>query len=211
MTAALRIAVVFLWVLCAALLFAGGQGSAVKTGDLWLGGNTNAPVKIELFSDFQCPVCRAFYLDTIKPLLASFTEEKRIDKIYVVYHDFPLDMHPYARKAACYALAAEQVNREAWLRVTDRLYLEQEQWSKDGNVEAAISKVLDPTELARVRKLSSDPSIEQKLRSEILLGQSRQITSTPTFFVITQSGHQERVSYPVAYLILKGRIESLLK
>jgi protein-disulfide isomerase len=202
---------VTVWAFAAAVLFASGQGGTDKKGDLWLGGQPSAPVKIELFSDFQCPVCRMFYLETIKPLIADFTKEKRIDKIYIVYHDFPLDMHPHARTAACYALAAERVSREAWLRVTDALYQEQEQWSQNGNIEAVLAKVLDPTELTRVRKLAADPSIEQALRAEILLGQSRQVTMTPTFFVITESGRQERVNGGLAYPVVKGRIEHLLK
>jgi protein-disulfide isomerase len=195
----------------AAVLLATGQGGAGKLEDLCLGGQPNAPVKIEVFSDFQCPVCRVFYLETIKPLIADFTKEKRIDKIYVVYHDFPLDMHPNARKAASYALAAKQVSREAWLRVTDALYQEQDLWSQNGNIEAVLSKVLDPTELTRVRKLVTEPSIEQTVRLEVLLGQSREITVTPTFFIVTQSGRQERVNSSLGYLVVKGRIEQLLK
>lgn len=195
----------------AAVLTATGQNGTGKPEDLYLGGQPNAPVKIEVFSDFQCPVCRAFYLETIKPLIADFTKEKRIDKIYVVYHDFPLDMHPNARKAASYALAAKQVSREAWLRVTDALYQEQDLWSQNGNIDAVLSKVLDPTEFTRVKKLATDSSIEQALRLEILLGQSREITMTPTFFIITQSGRQERVNSGLGYLIVKGRLEQLLK
>jgi len=206
-----RLAGAAAWILMAAVLLATGQGGAGKLEDLCLGGQPNAPVKIEVFSDFQCPVCRVFYLETIKPLIADFTKEKRIDKIYVVYHDFPLDMHPNARKAASYALAAKQVSREAWLRVTDALYQEQDLWSQNGNIEAVLSKVLDPTELTRVRKLVTEPSIEQTVRLEVLLGQSREITVTPTFFIVTQSGRQERVNSSLGYLVVKGRIEQLLK
>ena len=206
-----RLAGAAAWILMAAVFSADGQGGAGKPEELCLGGQPNAPVKIEVFSDFQCPVCRAFYLETIKPLIADFTKEKRIDKIYVVYHDFPLDMHPYARKAASYALAASRVSREAWLRVTDALYQKQEVWSQNGNIEAVLSKVLDPTELTRVKKLSTDSSIEQAVRLEVLLGQSREITMTPTFFIITQSGRQERVNSGLGYLVVKGRLEQLLK
>ena len=199
------------WVLAAAVLSASGQGGADKQPDLWLGGQPNAPLKIEVFSDFQCPVCRAFYLDTMKPLIADFTKDKRIDKLYIVYHDFPLDMHQYARKAACYAMAAQRLGRDPWLRVFDALYQEQAQWSQDGNIDAVVAKVLDPTELARVDKLATDPSVEQAVRLEVLLGQSRDVTMTPTFWLITQAGYQEHVNGGVLYALLKGRVEQLLK
>jgi protein-disulfide isomerase len=199
------------WILMAAVLSATGQGSAGKPEELCLGGQPNAPVRIEVFSDFECPHCREFYLDTLKPLIADFTKEKRIDKIYILYHDFPLDMHPNARKAASYALAAKQISREAWLRVIDVLYQDQELWSQNGNIEGELSKVLNPAELARVRKLVTDPSIEQAVRLEVQLGQSREITMTPTFFIISQSGRQQRVNGSLGYLIVKDSLEQLLK
>lgn len=199
------------WILMAAVLSATGQGGAGQPEELCLGGQPNAPVRIEVFSDFECPHCREFYLDTLKPLIADFTKEKRIDKIYIVYHDFPLDMHPNARKAAGYALAAEKISREAWLRVIDAFYQDQAVWSQNGNIEGELAKVLNPADLARVKKLVADPSIEQAVRLEVQLGQSRQITMTPTFFIITQSGRQQRVDGGLGYLVLKDRLEPLLK
>lgn len=206
-----RILAAAAWVLAAAVLSASGQGGADKQPDFWLGGQPNAPLKIDVFSDFQCPVCRVFYLEAIKPLIADFTKEKRIDKIYIVYHDFPLDMHPYSHKAACYAMAAQRIGRDPWLRVFDALYQEQAQWSQDGNIDAVVARVLDPTELTRVQKLAADPSIEQAVRLELLLSQSRDVTMTPTFWLITQAGHQERINGGVSYAVLKGRVEHFLK
>jgi len=206
-----RILAAAAWVLAAAVLSASGQGGADMQPDLWLGGQPNAPLKIEVYSDFQCPVCRTFYLETMKPLIADFTKEKRLDKIYVVYHDFPLEMHQYSRKAASYAQAAERLGRETWLRVFDALYQEQAQWSQDGNIDAVVARVLDPTELTRVQKLATDPSIEQAVRLEVLLGESHNVTVTPTFFIITESRPPERVNGGVAYALLKGRLERLLK
>jgi hypothetical protein len=49
---------------------------------------------------------------------AEYTKANKINKIYVVYHDFPLDMHQFARKATRLALAAERLGRDRWLRVT---------------------------------------------------------------------------------------------
>src|SRR5262245_5573760 len=68
-----------------------------------LGGSLDAPIKLEIFSDFQCPSCRALYMDTIKQVLAEYCTQ---GKVCVVYRDFPLQMHQYAREAARYAQAA---------------------------------------------------------------------------------------------------------
>jgi protein-disulfide isomerase len=187
-----------------------GQNRIDAPNELRLGGERGAPIKIEVFSDFQCPRCRDFYLDALKPLLAEYTRTGKINKIYLVYHDFPLDMHPFARKAARLALAAARLSRERWLRVIDILYVEQEQWSQDGNIEAVLAKAMDPIEVMRIGNLAADPALEAALRDEILLGQSREISSTPTFFVIPQTGPEQRVAGWVTYATLKDFLDRLL-
>lgn len=189
-------------------LNAAGQTSAVKQPVLCLGGQPNAPIKIEVFSDYQCPRCREFYVETLKPLLAEYA---KANKVYVVYHDFPLDMHKYARKASRLALASQLISRELWLRATDAIYMWQDQWAQDGNIEAALAKVMDPTQLMRVKKLAADPAIEATLTQEIMLGQGRKITSTPTWFIITETGRQQTIQGKLPYVTLKDYIDRRLK
>jgi protein-disulfide isomerase len=186
------------------------QTSQPNAAELWLAGQRSAPVRMELFSDFQCPVCRTFYLETIKPLIADYTKANKIDKISIAYHDFPLDMHPFARKAARLALAASRLGRERWLHVVDVLYVEQEKWAQDGNIEAILAKSLDPTEMVRLQSLASNPAIEGIINQEIQLGQSQNINSTPTFLILTQTGRQQRVVGGVAFAVLKDYLDRLI-
>ena len=53
-------------------------------------GDVNAPVKVEEFSDFQCPACRGFFLDSIQKVLETYCSQ---NKVCVVYHEFPLKNH----------------------------------------------------------------------------------------------------------------------
>ena len=46
-------------------------------------GDPNAPVKIEEYSDFQCPACAAFYRDTEKLIAEQYVAA---NKVYFVYH-----------------------------------------------------------------------------------------------------------------------------
>lgn len=63
-------------------------------------GAANAPVTIVEFTDFQCPSCAA-----MQPLLDEVLKTYG-DKVRLVVRDFPLNMHPEARKAAEAANAA---------------------------------------------------------------------------------------------------------
>jgi protein-disulfide isomerase len=50
------------WIMLALLFFgqASDQATQAKPADDILMGGLDSPVKIELFSDFECPSCRAF-------------------------------------------------------------------------------------------------------------------------------------------------------
>lgn len=60
-------------------------------------GNADAPVTIVEFSDFQCPYCRQFWVDTYPQLKKNYIDT---GKAKLVYRNFPLPFHPEAEPAA---------------------------------------------------------------------------------------------------------------
>ena len=64
-------------------------------------GPRNAPVVLAVFSDFQCPYC-ARLSPELEQLLKQFPKS-----VKVVFKNFPLSSHKFAKKAAAAALAAE--------------------------------------------------------------------------------------------------------
>jgi protein-disulfide isomerase len=188
------------------------QTAATKPPEIYLAGQSGASVKIEVFSDYQCPICRTYYLETLKPLIYDYTKANKIDRISVVYHDLPLEsIHQNARKAARLALAAHRMGKDKWLKVSDALYMQQAVWSEDGNCEAPLEKILEPAELIQLKKMAADPSIETVLNQEIGLAQSRNITSTPTTFIITETGRQQRFTGDPGFAALKDYLDKMIK
>ncbi len=171
-----------------------------------VGGKPGAPVMIEVFSDYQCPACRSFYLETMRPVLDDYASA---DKACVVYREFPLLMHPHAREAARYAHAALQLGARHWRLVTDALYQSQSQWSQDGKLEAVVADALSKEDMERVREWLADPAIDAAIASDLALGRERNVTVTPTFF-ITANGKTEKVSGVVQYPILRRYLDYLL-
>jgi protein-disulfide isomerase len=184
------------------------QTTAAKPAAMSFCGTPDSTVRIEVFSDFQCPHCRMLYLDVIKPLIRDYGSSRRV---YILYHDYPLEMHPYGRAASRYALAANRISQDLWLRVVDALYQNQEQWSQDGKFDPVLAKVVKPEELARINTLIADPGVENDLKQEISLGDSRRITSTPTYYIMTQTGRQQRLDRVLSYSIIKNYIDGYLK
>jgi protein-disulfide isomerase len=72
-----------------------------------------------------------------------------------------------------------------------------------------ISRTLSPQDFAELKKRLEDPSIDAAIDQEVALGEKRQVTSTPTFF-LSSGGKEERVVGGVPYVVLKGYIDRLI-
>ena len=171
-----------------------------------VGGNASSPIKIEVFSDYQCPACRAFYLGTMRLVLSEYADA---GKVCVVYHEFPLNIHPHAPQAARYGHAALRLGIRQWSQVTDAIFEAQEQWAANGQLEPVVASALSREDMDKVRKLAADPATNAAIRRDIELGRSRAVNSTPTFF-ITGKGKTEKIAGVVQYPILKRYLDSLL-
>jgi protein-disulfide isomerase len=137
-------------------------------------------------------------------------EYARDNRVCLIYYEFPLKIHNYSRDTARYAVAAYRLGRDQWQRVSEALYTNQSQWAKDGKIEAVVSEVLKPEELAKVKQFLKDPSLEQSIDQDIAVGYERKIQGTPTFF-LQAKGREERVFGRVSYPVLKDRLDQLLK
>jgi protein-disulfide isomerase len=172
-----------------------------------LGGTLDAPIKLEVFSDFQCSWCKKLYAETITQVLKNYSPE---DKICVIYYEFPLQMHAYGRKAARYSIATQRVGRKQWLAVVDALYTKQEQWALDGNLDAVLKGVLSAEDFDRVKKNLLDPSIDEAIDRDTALGQKRGVEGTPSIFLTTLN--KEHPKYPYApYAVWKGYFDRVVR
>jgi protein-disulfide isomerase len=182
------------------------QAAAQASGQI-LGGSRDAPIRIEVFSDFQCPSCRELYLDVMRRTLVEYSSQ---NKVCLIYHEFPIKTHQYSREAARYAEAASRLGRDQMLKVYDSLFMEQGKWSENGKVESAVSKALSAADFQKLKKTMQDPAINAAIEREIELGQKKQIISTPTFFVYA-GGKEQKVEGRLTYPMLKQFIDMTLK
>jgi protein-disulfide isomerase len=190
----------------AVALLAASPARALESGDC-LAGNTSSPIKIEVFSDYQCPACRAFYLNTMRTIIPEFGDS---GKACVAYREFPLSMHSHSREAAHYGHAAMRVGAREWNQVTDALFMNQDTWAASGDIESVVAKVLSKSDLDALHKeLADKASLDAAIEADFSLAKERGVNSTPTFFV-TANGRTEKIAAAVQYPILKRYLESLL-
>ena len=141
-------------------------------------GDPKARVRIELYSDFQCPSCKALHEQVVAPLIEDYVKS---GKVYLVHREFPLPIHAYAREAACYACAAAKIGK--YQEVCDQLFRTQPQWSKDGNVSAAACQLLSAADAGKMRSLAGSKEIAGMIEEDIRAGQSQSVNSTPSLII----------------------------
>jgi protein-disulfide isomerase len=187
-----------------AFLLTGSGSSYAQSASGRTVGPVTAAVRIDLFSDFQCPACKALHEQTIKRLKESYAKE---GKVRLVHHDFPLPQHKFARQAATLAVAADRLGK--YDAVADALFLQQESWSKSGNVDAVVDSVLTAEERKKLREIAKDPAIAAGIERDLQLGQKTQVSSTPTM-IITHNGNPSPIVGVVSYNVVSKYIDSLL-
>ena len=187
-------------IVCAAVAVV--QGQTLPSGRAI--GPIVAKVTVDVYSDFQCPHCKALAEQTLPRVKQEYALK---DKIRLVHHDFPLPGHPYAKQAALFAAAADRVGK--FEQVSEALFKQQDTWGANGRVEETVDSVLTPAEAKKVRDLVKDPSLMAVVQRDIDLGTRLNITSTPTI-IITKNLKSERVVGSISYSILARYLDQQL-
>jgi protein-disulfide isomerase len=172
-------------------------------------GNPSAPIRLDIFSDFECPACRNFHLNTLPQLERDYGSTGRI---YIVTHEFPLNIpaHKYSREVADYATAAARVGK--YEAVADSLFQNQPTWYAEGTSPGKfwdfISAVLTPAEQKKVQMLAKDPSVLAEVQNDVNLGNRLTVNSTPSFF-LTHGSQRYPLPYPLNLTLLKSLVDGM--
>ncbi len=155
---------------------------AVRPAEATLNGKAvglpNAPILIEVFSDFQCPACKTLHEQTLLPMVRDYVSA---GKVYLIHRYFPLAGHAYARVAASYACAAERIGK--YEQVANALYANQTAWSANGKVDETACRVLTAAEAKKVRALIKDPGVAAEIQEDVELGRKANLNQTPMMIV----------------------------
>jgi protein-disulfide isomerase len=171
-------------------------------------GSRDAPITIEVFSDYQCPQCKVFYLDTARQLLQSYVPA---GKVYYVHRDFPLSMHSHSREAARWASAAALAG--VFQSTEETLYSKQDQWGSTGKIEDTLAAALSPADMKKVRAIeaSQGAQIDAAIAKDMALGESRGVNGTPSIYVFHKGQMTPLPPGGVNYSLLKQYIDYLLQ
>ncbi len=158
---------------------------ASKSGPVRLGaepphaqGDTNAPVMLEEFGDFQCPSCA-----TVHTVMKSVKTEFG-SRVVVVFREFPLvGAHPNALPAARAAEAAGL--RGKFWEMHDLLYKNQKLWSEVSEAQPLFEEYAKSIglNLDDFRRDLTSTLVDRRITLDQERGRWIGVNSTPTIFI----------------------------
>ncbi|MGA8220897.1 MAG: thioredoxin domain-containing protein [Candidatus Acidiferrales bacterium] len=141
-------------------------------------GPADARVTIVEFSDFQCPHCRQLY-ENMKILTEHYPQ------VRIVFKNFPLvAIHPWAMTAAIGGHCAFQQSPEAFWKVHDGLFENQDLVTTADVWERLVAYASQAgIDKDAFKACMASPEAKQAIEADIAEAQVLSVNSTPTAFV----------------------------
>lgn len=189
-------------------------------------GDPNAPVTMHIYSDYQCPYCRAWHEEQLPKVIDDFV---RTGQVRLVFHEFarlgtdaaiadPNDLTVELRDPNNESALASQAamcagEQDQYMAMADKLYAN---WS--GEQQGAFKR-------SNLNRFADDMGLDMNafntcmdsgkyipfIAADIKEGQNAGVTSTPTFVLDNGSGQLNVVVNTGDYNILKKTIEASVK
>lgn len=166
------------------------------TEDDFIKGDINAPVKIVLYSDTECPFCKRFHT-TMQEIMTKYG-----NKVAWVYRFMPLDgLHQYARKEAEALACAGDLGGDAKMfAFMDRIM--ELTTSNDGLEPTELPKIATYVGLDKTKFTSCLDSgkFADLVEKDVQEAQSAGIQGTPFSVVLGPNGAKDQVAgaYPTS-------------
>jgi protein-disulfide isomerase len=167
-------------------------------------GSPRASVTVYEMSDFQCPYCRDFSVNTFPAVYSAYVATGKVRWAFV---NFPLtSIHHNALPAAEVGLCAAQQGR--FWPVHDLLYRHQDVWAPLKEPAAFFLTLADSAKLSKPKLVAclQSPATQEAVRTDALGAERSGASSTPTFYI---EGGLLVGAQPVA--VFKQVLDSILR
>lgn len=151
------------------------ESPAVNDGDATMGPK-DAQVKVVVFSDFQCPYCKAFF-QNLRSVMSQYQ-----DKVLFDFKELPLSIHPQANNAS---LAAEcALDQGKFWEYADKLYASQAEWGATKDT----SKFKTYAVMLKLDTAKFNSCLDSQKHKDVIAADTQEandlgLTGTPSIFV----------------------------
>jgi protein-disulfide isomerase len=139
-------------------------------------GPPDAPIKIALFTDFQCPYCR----QQEQILKSAFKESE----IQIAFHHLPLPSHSWAKPAAELAACVARQSNAAFWDLHDAFYQKQNEITPD-NVEQFVRNKVGNSgvDIKGLDACVGEHRSTQQVEADVAVAMKYGLRATPAMFI----------------------------
>jgi protein-disulfide isomerase len=157
-------------------------------------GEPDAPITMIEFSDFECPFCARYFVQTEPAINESYV---RTGQVRVVFRDFPLvELHPNAPAAHKASLCVAEQGAELYWPMHAKLFQTQTEWSNSVDPLPVFERLAEESgaDMDAYRTCMETADAKQaEIDAGLGAGQAAGVTGTPSFFFIGADG----AAYPL--------------
>lgn len=168
-------------------------------------GNPNAPVKLILFSDFECPFCKTFHEDTVRKIATDYD-----GKVAIAFRQFPIHSQSGKEAIASECVASLGGNDKFWAFVDEIFAITP---SNDGLDLSELPKIAEKVgvNVNDFNACLTSGKFDAKITADMQDAKVAGLQGTPYTIVIAPSGDAIPISGAYPYATVKQTIDQALK
>lgn len=180
----------------------------VNTADNPYIGNANAPITIAFWSDFQCPFCKQFELNTLPQIISTYVNT---GKAKVVFLDYPF-LGQDSIDAAIYNHAVWKLYPEKYFAWREAMYKAQDAEGDQGFGDPASIDKLNATipglDAAKIKAevAANHDAYLAKATADRDEGSKNGVSATPSFII-----GKQLIAGAYPYATFQAALDALLK
>ena len=166
-------------------------------------GNSDAPVKIKIFSSLTCPHCASFHIEVVPKIVKNYVNSGSVQLIFI---DFPLDQAAFnaSKLLNC-------IDQKKQIEFLDIVYEDQEKWTRgidlneiNNNLKKIVKNLgIDSNQFNKC--LNNDVISDKILNGRIEAQNKYSINSTPTIVI-----NEEKFNKNGNFKNIKKKIDKLI-
>jgi protein-disulfide isomerase len=153
-------------------------------------GDPNAPVTMVEYSDFECPFCARYFVQTEPAINEDYV---RSGQVRVVFRDFPLEeLHPNAPAAHKAGLCVAEQGADLYLEMHAKLFQTQTEWSNSVDPLPVFARLAEESGAAvdayNECMATADETKQSIIDAGLADGQAAGVSGTPSFVLAGADG-----------------------
>ena len=166
-------------------------------------GNSDAPVKIKIFSSLTCPHCANFHIEVVPKIVKNYVNTGSVQLIFI---DFPLDQAAFnaSKLLNC-------IDQKKQIEFLDIIYENQKKWTNgvdlneiNNNLKKIVKNLgIDSNQFKKC--LNNDVISDKILNGRIEAQKKYSINSTPTIVI-----NEEKFNKNGNFKNIKKKIDKLI-